>query len=369
MNWQEELENCITTSEQLCDRLGIKGDERKKYEKIISRYPMMITPYYFSLIDLDDPEDPIARMCIPSEEELLQEGSFDTSGECDNTKLHGVQHKYKQTALILSTNVCAMYCRHCFRKRLVGLSDAELNKKADEAVEYVKCHPEVTNVLITGGDSFMNPNEIIARYLKEFSAVKNLDFIRFGTRVPVTFPQRIYEDSRLLNLFIEYAKIKPIYVMTQFNHPREITEESKRAVRALQNCGIQVRNQTVLLKGVNDNPAVLGELMRGLTRISVVPYYVFQSRPVTGVKSRFQVPLRKGAQIVDNAKALQSGPGKSFRYVMSHPLGKIEICGELEEGRMLFKFHQNKNAEDCSRMFFADVNDSTTWLDDELRPV
>ena len=111
-----------------------------------------------------------------------------------------MQHKYKETALILSTNVCAMYCRHCFRKRLVGLSDAELSKQVDVAAAYVKAHPEITNVLVSGGDSLMNSNEIIRRYLEEFCAVPALDFIRFGSRVPVTFPERIYEDEELLEI-------------------------------------------------------------------------------------------------------------------------------------------------------------------------
>ncbi|MBP3239619.1 MAG: KamA family radical SAM protein [Oribacterium sp.] len=366
MECQKEFKKSITTAEQLCEALKLPDRERDKYRRIISRYPMMITPYYFSLIDLNDPEDPIAKMCIPSEEELLQEGSFDTSGESENTKWEGVQHKYRQTALILSTNVCAMYCRHCFRKRLVGLSDAELNKKVDEAAEYVHAHPEITNVLITGGDALMNPNAIIARYLKEFSANKNLDFIRFGSRVPVTFPKRIYEDEELLSLLSEYAGVKPLYVVTQFNHPREITEESIRAVKALQCRGIQVRNQTVLLRGVNDDPEVLGELLRGLTRMEVVPYYIFQCRPVTGVKGHFQVPLKKGVKIVDGAKNLQNGIGKGVRYAMSHPRGKIEILGEAEDGKMLFKFHQNKYPEDRSRIFSVEIDDEVTWLDDEL---
>lgn len=369
MEWQEELKNCITTAEQLYDKLKLPDTEREKYERIISQFPMMITPYYFSLIDPSDPNDPIARMCIPSEAELSRDGSFDTSGESSNTKQEGVQHKYSQTALILSTNVCAMYCRHCFRKRLVGLSDAELNKQVDEAAAYVRAHPEITNVLISGGDSLMNPNAIIARYLEEFSAIPSLDFIRFGSRVPVTFPQRIYEDEELLDLFARYASVKPLYLATQFNHPREITPKSVRAVRAFQSRGIQVRNQTVLLRGVNDDPAVLGELLRSLTRIEVVPYYIFQCRPVTGVKGRFQVPLRDGVKIVDGAKALQNGIGKGVRYAMSHPRGKIEILSEMEEGKMLFKFHQNKYPEDTSRLFTAAISGQETWLDEDLRAI
>jgi len=369
MTWQEELSRCITNAGQLCEQLGLPEKEIGKYEQIISQYPMMIPPYYFSLIDQSDPDDPIARMCIPSEMELSMEGSFDTSGESSNTKQEGVQHKYRQTALILSTNVCAMYCRHCFRKRLVGLSDAELNKQVDEAAAYVHAHPEVTNVLITGGDSLMNPNHIIRRYLEEFSSIDGLDFIRFGSRVPVTFPQRITEDEELLELFAFYSGIKPVYLITQFNHPREITPEAVRAVRALQSRGIQVRNQTVLLRGVNDDSETLGMLLRGLTRLQIVPYYIFQCRPVTGVKGRFQVPLREGIRIVEDAKSMQNGIGKCVRYAMSHPRGKIEILGEPEEGRMLFKFHQCKYPEDTARIFMRCLTDEATWLDEELNGV
>ena len=338
MAWQDELNHSITTAEQLCRLLKLPAAEQERYEQIISRFPMMITPYYFSLIDPNDPNDPIARMCIPSEAELSPEGSFDTSGEAGNTKQEGVQHKYRQTALILSTNVCAMYCRHCFRKRLVGLSD-------------------------------MNPNAIIGRYLAEFCEIPTLDLIRFGSRVPVTFPQRIYEDQELLDLFAAYARRKPIYLITQFNHPREITPESIRAVREFQARGVQVRNQTVLLRGVNDDSETLGTLLLALTRIEVVPYYIFQCRPVTGVKGRFQVPLREGVRLVDDAKAMQNGIGKGVRYAMSHPRGKIEILGEPETGTMLFKFHQNKEEADSARIFTARITDSTTWLDDKLEAI
>lgn len=367
MAWQDELRNSITSAAQLCAALGRPDADRARYARIIAQYPMMITPYYLSLIDPADPRDPIARMCIPSEDELSPGGSFDTSGESSNTRQEGVQHKYRQTALILSTNVCAMYCRHCFRKRLVGLSDEELNKQADEAAAYVRAHPEITNVLISGGDALMNPNRVIERYLEAFSAIPGLDLIRFGSRVPVTFPQRICEDEELLALFARYAGRKPLYLVTQFNHPREITPQSVAAVRAFQERGVQVRNQTVLLRGVNDSAEALGLLLRRLTQIEVVPYYVFQCRPVTGVKGRFQVPFREGARIVDEAKAMQNGIGKSVRYAMSHPRGKIEILGETEPGLMLFKFHQNKDPADSARIFTAAVTRESAWLDEALR--
>lgn len=366
MSWQDELKKGIRTAEQLAPVLGLTPEETARYAEVIERFPMMITPYYLSLVDTFDPNDPIARMCIPSISEFDPGGSFDTSGEASNTKMEGLQHKYQQTALLLSTNQCAMYCRHCFRKRMVGFSEEELNKRADEAAEYVKAHPEISNVLVSGGDSFMNPNHILERYLRELTAIEHVDFIRFGSRIPVTLPERIYDDAEFLDMFEKYSQKKALYLVTQFNHPRELTEEAAKAVRAMIDRGVQVRNQTVLLRGVNDNGETLGALLSGLTRIGACPYYIFQCRPVTGVHGRFQVPLLEGIRIVDAAKSRQNGFGKSVRYAMSHPLGKIEIVCELENGETLFKFHQSKYEENSARVFTRKLTLDDTWLDDDL---
>lgn len=366
MTWTEYFNDSIRTAEQLSKKLLLSEQEQQKIETIIRQFPMQIPAYYFSLIRSDDPKDPIARMCIPSDDELDPGGSFDTSGESSNTPQAGIQHKYRQTALILATNTCAMYCRHCFRKRMVGLSEEELNKQVEDAARYVCTHPEVNNVLITGGDALMLPNQIIRRYLEELCPIKSLDFLRFGSRIPVVLPQRIYMDQELLDLFSSFSKRKTIFLVTQFNHPHEITAESTAALTSLQECGIQIRNQTVLLRGVNDSPETLGLLLRRLTSLGVNPYYVFQCRPVTGVKGRFQVPLLEGVRITDAAKALQNGIGKSFRYAMSHPRGKIEILGELTAGKMLFRFHQNKYPEDSAKLFVSRITPEDTWLDDDL---
>ena len=366
MSWQNELRNGIRTAEELAPILGWTAEETARHAEVLDRFPMLITPYYLSLVDPKDPDDPIGRMCIPSLEELEGGGSFDTSGEADNTKLEGMQHKYTQTVLLLSTNQCAMYCRHCFRKRLVGLSEEELNKRVDEVASYVKDHREISNVLVSGGDALLNPNHIVERYLRELSAVEHLDFIRFGSRVPVTLPERIYGDQEFLDMFAHYAQKKALYLVTQFNHPRELTPQAVRALRAMIQRGVQVRNQTVLLRGVNDSGQVLGELLSRLTRVGVVPYYVFQCRPVTGVKDRFQVPIEEGIRIVDAAKARQNGFGKSIRYAMSHPRGKIEILCRLPSGETVFKFHQSKDDADNARPFTRALSPSDTWLDEEL---
>ena len=346
----------------------MSDEELAAIDSVAQLYPMRIPLSYYALIDENDPEDPIARMCIPSMDELDPSGSDDTSGESDNTKQTGIQHKYRQTALILTTNECAMYCRHCFRKRLVGISDDELNKQADEAVKYIRKHPEINNVLLSGGDALMLPNRVLRRYLSELSDIDTLDFIRIGSRVPAVLPRRISEDAELLDMLDEFGKKKALCLVTQFNHPRELAPDQTGAVRCLRDRAVQVRNQTVLLKGVNDDKDVLGDLLRGLTKYGITPYYVFQCRPVRGVKGRFQVPLLRGTEIVDDAKAMQNGPGKSLRYIMSHPRGKIEILGTVGK-RMLFKFHQSKSVFDDARIFSAKLSANHTWLDDNLNGI
>ena len=362
MNWAENLQNNLTTAEQLKGVLQLNDKEMEKLKQILEQFPMSITQYYLSLIHWEDENDPIKKMCIPSIRETDLDGSFDTSGEADNTVVEGMQHKYKQSAMILSTNRCAMYCRHCFRKRLVGLSDKEIAKYFDKIMEYIEGHTEISNVLISGGDAFLNSNEVIEKYLERLCRMEHIDFIRFGTRTPVVLPMRITEDKELLDILQRYSSKKQIYVITHFNHPNEITRESKAAVQALLHVGIPVRNQAVLLKGINDSPQVLGTLLKRLTAAGVLPYYVFQCRPVSGVKNQFQVPLKQSFKIVEEAKNMQNGMGKNFRYVLSHEAGKIEILGMTAEDEMLFKYHQAKKPEDAGRLFIRHLEDTQCWL-------
>lgn len=364
MNYQEELEQNITTADQLFEYFGerISQEEKKKYRAIIGRFPMSVPKYYLSLIDPDDPHDVIRKMCIPSISETDLSGSFDTSGEKDNTVMRGLQHKYKKTALVLSTNRCAMYCRHCFRKRLVGVSADEIGKEFEDTVDYVRRHTEISNVLISGGDAFLNSNAKIERYLEAFSGIEHLDLIRFGTRTPAVLPSRIYGDPELLSLLKKYKDKKQIYVVTHFNHPREITPEARRAVRCLLDAGVIIKNQTVLLKGINDSADTLASLLNGLTRIGVIPYYVFQCRPVSGVKNQFQVPLIDGYKIISGARKQLNGQGKCFRYIMSTEKGKIEVLGLSDKDTMLFAFHQSKFSKDENRIFAKQLEKTQSWI-------
>ena len=383
MDWKEMIRHSVTTSDALEQYVHLTPAQKERLDAILDQYPMRVTPYYLSLIDWSDyKNDPVFRLSTPSLEETDLSGRFDTSGEGENTRLQGLQHKYRQTALVLTTQACAMYCRHCFRKRLVGLEgQQETASDPQEVYDYIAAHPEISNVLLSGGDAFMMDDRQIRRYLDLLSGIPHLDLIRFGTRTPVTLPMRIYEDPELLEILTEYNRRKQIIVVTHFDHPKEITPESTRAVRCLREAGIPVRNQTVLLRGINDDGAVLGTLLKKLTSIGVLPYYIFQCRPVTGVKKQFQVPILEGYRIVQEAMQMQNGQGKGVRYAMSHETGKIEFlgpvpasllpdaapganagssCGDL----MLMKYHQAKDDADAGRIFTVSLRPGQCWIDE-----
>jgi lysine 2,3-aminomutase len=364
MAWEKELEESISTITQLEEYLELTPKKKKQLQEVMDIHPMRITRYYLSLIDKNDPDDPIRKMAVPSEEELNLLGSYDTSGERENTKMPGMQHKYAQTALILATNRCATYCRYCFRKRLVGLPTEEILQRFNGAAKYIEKHEEINNVLISGGDPFVLSTEVIGGFLAMLSTIPHLDFIRFGTRVPVTFPDRILKDAALLSLLKNNSLgNRRIYVVTQFNHPREITQKATDAVSSLIRSGVIVDNQTVLLKGVNDDPETLAELQNKLVSIGANPYYVFQCRPVKRVKNNFQVPLYKGYEIVERAKKKLNGHSKRFKYIMSHQTGKIEIVGIMGE-YIYLKYHQAKAPENIGNFFKRKINKTAGWLDE-----
>ncbi len=357
------LEKCLVSVKQLLRHANLSPNEAKRLEEIVQVHPMRISPYYLSLVDWNDPDDPIRRMAVPSDEELNLEGFYDTSGEAENTKVHGLQHKYSETALILVTNRCAMYCRHCFRKRLVGLQTEEILRHFEEAVDYIAEHKEINNVLISGGDPLVLKNEIIERFLEKLEKIDHINFIRIGSRVPVTLPDRL-SDKKLLAIFRKYSRSnKRLYVVTHFNHPREITPQSTQAVSNLLKAGVLVSNQTVLLRGVNDNPHTLATLMNKLVSIGVAPYYVFQCRPVKRVKHHFQIPICEGVRIVEKAKAECNGLSKRFKYIMSHKTGKIEIIG-IMDGEVYFKYHEARDRENLGVMFKRYADEEAGWLDD-----
>jgi KamA family protein len=360
----------FTSIEEVESHFNVKinEEEKEKLQEVLEKHPMFIPDYYAKLINWSDPADPIRHLIFPSIDELDLAGSYDTSGEKENTVLTGLQHKYRETALLLATNRCAGYCRYCFRKRMVGIPTDETLRLFDQAVEYIKEHPEITNVLISGGDPLTLPTGVIEYFLSELSEIEHLKFIRLGSRVPVFYPMRIYEDGKLLSVLSKYSSPeRRIYMVTHFNHPRELTEQARKAIDCLLRSGVPVSNQTVLLRHVNDDSGVLAELMKELTSTGVMPYYVFQCRPVKRVKTHFQVPFAEGYQTVERAKQRLDGHAKRFKYVMSHRTGKIEIVGVVGE-EIYLKYHQAKEPERIGRLFKMRLTPQAGWLDD-LEPI
>ena len=363
-DWKQELKESIRTVEQLNKYLQLSPREERQAEQVIQRHPMRITRHYLSLIDKNDPDDPIRKMVVPSAEEFNLLGQYDTSGELANTKMPGLQHKYAQTALILATNRCATYCRYCFRKRLIGPDTKEIISRFDDAAKYIAQHSEIDNVLVSGGDPLVLANEVIAQFLEKLSLIPHLSFIRIGTRVLITLPDRILADGEFIRLLRNCSlHEKKIMIVTHINHPKEITKKTIMASNLLMRSAVALSNQTVLLKGVNDDPVTMADLQRRLVSIGIQPYYVFQCRPVKRVKHNFQVSLYRGLQIIETAKKMLDGPSKRFRFVMSHRTGKIEILG-IMGNNIYFRYHQAKNTSMLGRFFGCKLDKTAGWLDE-----
>lgn len=343
---------------------SIPEDKREKLRAITEKFVFRINDYYLSLIDWNDPEnDPIYRLIIPNERELDEYGKWDASDEHTNYVAQGCQHKYGTTALLLVSEVCGAYCRFCFRKRLFRNDVHETSMEVGKGVEYIANHPEINNVLLTGGDSLILATRKIRRILEMLREVPHVKIIRFGTKLPSFNPMRIYEDEELLQTLSQFSMPdKRLYVMAHFNHPRELTDEAYRAIEALQRAGVILVNQTPVLRGINHEPEVLAELLDKLSWAGVTPYYFFQNRPVAGNAS-FVLSFKEAYKVIEAAKARTSGLGKRIRYVMSHTSGKIEILG-IDQGKIYLKYHQARNPDYYGHFMVLDCPDDATWFDD-----
>lgn len=369
IDWRQELQHNVTTLAQLKKYLPLTAPQEKDLGAVVAAHPMNIPRYYLGLIDPADPDDPIRRLCVPEVDELVVAGAMgatttDPYGDDRHDKGNGILHKYSYTALVVGTEYCAMYCRHCFRKRMVGLPTEQTVRNFQQAAKYFADHPELSNVLISGGDPFLLPTDIIARMLDALMDIEHLNYVRIGSRAPVVFPMRFFEDD-LIAVLHRVNQAKTLYVPTHFNHPREITPEAARAVLRLREAGITVNNQAVLLRGVNDDVDTLVELMNGLVRIGVNPYYLYQCMPVARVRHHFQVPLRQGVDMVDQARQQLDGYGKRFKFIIGHDIGKIEICGRIGDKLIMKQLHARpEHPEESSRMLVRRLTDRGGWLDD-----
>lgn len=340
----------------------LSEEEREKLKQITEKYVFRVNDYYLGLIDWDDPNDPIRRLVIPNEGELNEYGRWDASDEESNYVVPGCQHKYTTTALLLVSEVCGAYCRYCFRKRLFRNDVKEAMYDVTPGLDYIRSHPEINNVLLTGGDPLILATKRLRTIIEQLREIDHVKIIRIGSKLPAFNPMRIYEDEELLQLIRENSSPeKRIYIMAHINHPREITPEARKAFQALHEAGAIVVNQTPVIKGINDDPDVLAELLDKLSWAGVTPYYFFVNRPVAG-NSDFVLSLKEVYDIVEKAKAKTSGLGKRVRLSMSHTSGKIEILA-VENGKAYLKYHQSRDG-DYGKFMVLDCPDDASWFDD-----
>ncbi len=304
-NWSTSCKNAIKSVEELAKFLPLDETEKETLRNVTKTYHIRITDYYLSLIQNPyDKEDPIRKQCVPDVQEI-QEGVYeklDPLGEMRTSPLKCLVHRYPDRALLIVTNRCFMYCRHCTRKRIWGKNIPEPTlQEINRAVDYLRVHREIREVIVSGGDPFILPTEKLDYILSLLSKVESLEVIRIGTRTPVVFPERI--DDSLCRMLEKYENL---WVNTQFNHPREITAEARLACRKLQKAGIPMSNQSVLLKGVNDNPEVMLELCHTLQSIRVRPYYLFECDAVVGA-AHFRTSIFKGVEIIEKMRGHTGG--------------------------------------------------------------
>ncbi|MER9965105.1 condensation domain-containing protein, partial [Mesorhizobium sp. M0045] len=327
----------------------------------ITRY--YVTKFYREQITNSGYYDQLKYIVEPSFEEFESLGNLDTSGEHDNTVVPGLQHKYAQTGLLLVTDRCASYCRFCFRKRIVGKDSDETAPDFAQIEQYIGSHPEMTNVLLSGGDPFVLSTAKLDKILDHLLPIPHLDSIRFGTKMVAYQPKR-FEDPALPALFQRVHEAgKAAVIVTHFDHIGEISVDAKRNIRSLRARGVQFLNQSVLLAKVNDDPEILAATFAKCHQMGIRPYYLFQARPVKGA-SHFQVSLRRGLEIAHGINQRLSGIQKTFKYIMSHYTGKIEILDLGADGRVYMRYHQNKIPEKIGRIFSRPHLEGACWLDD-----
>jgi len=327
-SWHFQLLHRITTAEELSRFLLLGEDERAAFEMKDHLLSFAITPHYLSLIDPDDPQSPLRRSVVPTiAETVLSEGeSDDPLGEGDDSHLGCLVHRYPDRVLFLATNYCSTYCRYCTRSRLVGQNEA-LSFHWQKGIEYIASHPEIRDVVVSGGDPLTLSDEVLDHLLSSLFAIDHIEMVRIGTKVPMVMPQRITEG--LLSILRKY---KPLYLSVHATHPDEFSERTIKAFNDLADSGVVLGSQTVLLKGINDSPETLRSLFHALLKVRVRPYYLYQCDPIAG-SAHFRTTVDKGKELMATLRGFTSGYAVP-QYVIDTPGGggKVPILPPYEVG-------------------------------------
>ncbi len=306
-DWKWQIRHCIRDLDTFQELLGIRLDEetKKAFDMTVKKFPMSITPYYISLIDTDDIlNDPVFKQSFPSALEMIVHDydMTDPLHEDKDSPVPGITHRYPDRVLFIVSNMCSMYCRHCTRKRRVGDHDYIPERyEIQKGIDYIRNTPRVRDVLLSGGDPFLLSEDMLDWILSELRSIEHLEIIRIGTRTPVVLPYRITDE-----LVSVLKKYHPLWINTHFNHPRELTRSSRRALAKLADAGIPLGNQSVLLAGVNDCPRIMRSLLHKLVYNRVRPYYLYQCDLSEGL-SHFRTPVGKGIEILESLIGHTSG--------------------------------------------------------------
>jgi lysine 2,3-aminomutase len=334
--WQRLLHETITDPEKLARFLDADIDEIKAVHK---EFPLRINPYYLSLIE--EKGDPIWLQAVPDIREIGDTGLEDPLAEEENSPVPGITHRYPDRVLFYVNHSCATYCRFCTRKRKVANPKSVDDNQIELGIEYILAHPEVRDVVVSGGDPLLLPDKRIEHILSRLRSIPHLEIIRIGTRVPVTLPQRITPE-----LCEVLKKFHPLYLNTHFNHPREITPEATKACAMLADAGIPLGNQSVLLKGVNDDPKVMKKLVQKLLSIRVRPYLVYQADLVKGT-DHLRTTVQKGLEVMSALRGFTSGLAVPH-YVIDVPGGggKVAIIPDpvvhLDDHKIVVRNYEGK---------------------------
>ena len=303
-DWIWQARNAVKDLKELKKYVSLSKEEEEGVDKCLTTLRMAITPYYLSLINLEDSSDPIRLQSIPTSHELHKSAADlnDPLHEDVDSPTPGLTHRYPDRVLLLITDQCGMYCRHCTRRRFTGHQDGALPmEQIEKAIDYIARHPEVRDVLLSGGDPLLVGDDFLESIIKKIRSISHVEVIRIGSRTPVIMPQRITEE-----LCTMLKKYHPIWLNTQFNHPNEVTPESTKACAMLADSGIPLGNQSVLLAGINDCVHVMKDLVQKLVKIRVRPYYIYNCDLSFGLE-HFRTPVSKGIGIIEGLRGHTSG--------------------------------------------------------------
>lgn len=320
-DWRWQMRNRIRSKEVLESLVDLTRAERQGIDGCGKKLTMAIPPYFAALINPTDPKCPIRRQCIPLDAELIEspEEMADPCGEDHNSPVHGLVHRYPDRVLFLVNEMCAMYCRYCTRSRMVGDGERTLSMASyEKALAYIRDHKEVRDVLVSGGDPLTLSDRVLEYIIQELKAIPHVEFVRLGTRIPVTLPQRITPE-----LIAMLKRYNPLWMSIHFNHPAEITPIVADACNRLADAGIPTGSQSVLLKGINDDADVMRQLMHQLLQLRVRPYYIYQCDPILGSR-HFRTTIASGQEMMEQLRGYTTGYAVPT-YVVDGPGGGGKI--------------------------------------------